>query len=144
MSVSTCPKCGAALPDATKFCQSCGAQAAPPAPEPVIAAVQAPPPAPKPKRKEKGNETTHAAHTPIPDKKPVGAVGYFFILLLFSIPIVGIVLAFLWAFGKKTPFTRKAIAQAQLVLWAVIYVGALIIYILNFSVLNEFIKFTLR
>ena len=156
MSEITCPDCGAVLSAATKFCRVCGAKIVLPEPEsesvitalnhpqyqthqPVVQTAQTQQPGPQFTQEAPANDSS-SAYAQVPDNKTVGAAGYFFMLLAFSIPILGFILAFLWAFGKKTPRTRKAVALAQLVLWGIFLAGILVFYILNFKALNELIK----
>ena len=150
----TCASCGATMPADTKFCVECGAKvvkAPEPAPVPVAPApaqtyqAPAPPPptpitpavAPQPYMPPPVAPPDVAPATP---EKPIGTIGYFLTLLLFAIPIVGIVVAFLWALGKKTGKSRKSLAIAQLILWGICLVGILVWYILNFSAANDLFK----
>lgn len=51
---------------------------------------------------------------------PMGVIGYFLTMLVFYIPIVGLVLAFVWAFGQNPNQSRKKFARAQILVWALL------------------------
>jgi len=123
MSEIICPACGAAIPEGLKFCTNCGAKT-PEAPPPVPAAPQ---PKPEP-----------AAPAPL------RFLDYLLMILVFSVPLVGAVIASMWAFGwalgGKTKKDRKAFALAQFVVKAAFILAFLVFYFVNFNAMNEFIK----
>ena len=51
---------------------------------------------------------------------PMGVIGYFLTMLVFYIPIVGLVLACVWAFGQNPNQSRKNFARAQILVWALL------------------------
>ena len=108
-----CTNCGATLPDDKNFCTECGSPVAtvepametPPvqtAPPPV---QQTPPPTqttPPPVQPVYQYSTAPAGET-IPSKgskyDPITTGGYIGIMLLMCIPVVGLILMIVWAFG---------------------------------------------
>ena len=70
----------------------------------------------------------------------MNTMGYLLTLLVFSVPLAGVAVALLWVFGKKTAKTRKSLALAQLIVWGIFFIAALVFYILNFRALNELVK----
>jgi len=148
-----CASCGAAVPANAKFCLTCGAKApAAPVGTPLPSAqqqFQAPQPtaqlplpqysaAPAPQAVPVDAPVPIAS--PAPDEKPMNTMGYLLTLLVFSVPLVGVAVAFLWVFGKKTAKTRKNLALARLIVWGGFFIAALVFYILNFRALNELVK----
>lgn len=113
--MARCNSCGQDVPDGVKFCTSCGAGVGT-APQqeaaPVPAAAPIPAAAPVPA----------AYGDPKPAKgsiyAPIGTLGYIGYTLLFAIPILGQVLLFMWAFGKKGNVNRRNLARAMLVFLA--------------------------
>lgn len=70
----------------------------------------------------------------------MGLMGFVLTMIVFAVPVVGIMLAFVWALGKKTAQNRKDFARAQLIVWGVFLIASLVFYILNMGALNELIK----
>lgn len=64
-----------------------------------------------------------------PDK-PVGVFSWFGMVLLMTIPVVGIVMVFRWAFSKKVNVNKKNFAVATLILWGILLVVGVILLIL--------------
>ena len=93
-----CPNCGAQLPENSVFCHHCGNNIAP-------APVQQPYAAPyNPMPQGNGN----------PPPLSVGAyIGMYFLL---CIPVVNIILLFVWAFSAGENQNRKNYARAILIL----------------------------
>ncbi len=141
-----CEKCGSKLPENAEFCGSCGAktesvqpaavhdQPAPPPPPPPPAQaapsqsytppVQA---APSQSYTPPAQATPFQSYTP-PAQAPVHSgqresetlsIGnYICMFLLMCIPLVGIILLFVWAFGD-TNWNRKNFARAALIMSAI-------------------------
>ncbi len=118
-----CPNCGKEVNG--KFCPSCGAKmpapeaAAPVAPAAPIAPVQNPQPtayAPQPAPSYVQPQVNVIANAPVtpqnlpPQYRPLGAWAYFGLMLLYSVPIVGLVFMIIFAFSKgninRRSFTR--------------------------------------
>jgi len=100
----TCPQCNKVLPDNANVCDNCGtviqrAQPAQPA-QPYMAAP---------------------AQYEDPKTKPLTVGNYLVMFLLQLIPIVGLVMLFVWAFGDEN-ISRKNYARAQLI-WLLIAIG---------------------
>jgi len=76
----------------------------------------------------------------VPDAKAMNAFDYTLALILFSIPLVGIALAFVWALGKKTSKARRDLSLARLIVWGIVLIIALVFYIMNFNAVNELVK----
>ncbi len=54
-----------------------------------------------------------------PQQMPTSVGGWFLTILLMCIPIVGLVLLFVWAFGNNTETSKQNWARAQLI-WMII------------------------
>jgi len=62
------------------------------------------------------------------DQKPMSVKDWLITLLLMAIPVVGIVLLFVYAFGSNENENKKNWAKAQLIMLAIVF--ALVIFIL--------------
>ena len=96
-----CPKCGIEVEEGIKFCANCGAnlsveQVNKNHAEPKAAPATPPPTyyAPKPVYTAPVKPTIPAEYT------PVGAWGYFWYNILFSIPVVGFIFLIVFSFSN--------------------------------------------
>ena len=107
-----CDNCGLLLPAGADRCPRCGA----PAPAPFAGAP--------------GTETDATAHGPYyqgaqaPAANTLTTGGYFLYLCLFGIPVVGFILALVFAFRRGGNRARKRLARA-VVLYTLLLVGVL-------------------
>lgn len=139
--MANCTQCGTALSDGLRFCTACGAavpvrQTAPP-PEMSTAFRQAQPQYDNrqaaPRRTPQSIYRKPPYTPPRSDAPPAGSKyelittsGYIGILLLMCIPVVGIVLALIWAFGGCQKLQKRNLARAMLILMSVGLVFSLI------------------
>lgn len=120
-----CKKCGQELEEGTKFCMACGEkvemesipQPVQPQPQPRPQQPVQPQPQPRPQQPVKPDKTT----------KVVGMGAYFGMILLFSIPIVGLIACLIMAFAPKNK-NIKNFSRAMLV-WLLIgiVIGGIVI-----------------
>jgi len=122
-----CEHCGNKLPDEAKFCDNCGAKIEE-ANSSYEKAAQSPP----------NYAQSSSEYYAVPDENPyatpqyssysapasamnsVLSVGnYILMFILMYIPIVNIVLLFVWGFGKNTNPNKKNFARAALILMAI-------------------------
>jgi len=138
-----CTNCGASLSDETRFCTECGATldsapaagaAAPPPPPPAQPAYQAAPAAtavaaPPQKGKKQRRAAAYDDDTPAPGSRyePISTWGYIGISLLMCIPIVGLIIAIIWAFGGCRKVNKRNFARAMLIMMAISLVFSIII-----------------
>ena len=100
------------------FCPRCGA----PAPQPVTPPVQ------PPLYQEQSSTQTIPPEGPrynaaqSKERGPMGLAGYFGALCLFAIPVVGLVMMFIWAFGHDGNVQRRRLARAALLFTALVLV----------------------
>lgn len=139
-----CEKCGSKLPDNAKFCGSCGAKtesvqpaavhdqpAPPPPPPPPAQATPSqsyPPPVQAPQsytplaQAAPSQSYTAPAQAPVHsgqrESEPLSIGNYICMFLLMCIPLVGIILLFVWAFGDRN-WNRKNFARAMLIMSAI-------------------------
>lgn len=124
-----CTNCGATIPDEKYFCTECGTrigatEEAPVTPPPVQTPppTQAPPPPPTQAPPPNYQYQTTAGDTaPAPGSKyePITTGGYIGIMLLMCIPIVGIILAIVWAFGGCKKVNKRNLARATLIMMVI-------------------------
>ncbi|MDO4540178.1 MAG: zinc ribbon domain-containing protein [Syntrophomonadaceae bacterium] len=140
---SFCTNCGAENADGTKFCVSCGnamassaAQPAPAASTARGAVAYAAPAAPvytAPQVQYASPGGAPAA--PTGPTGPIMSVGQFMItFLLLCIPILNLVLMFMWAFGSKPDLNpnKKNMARAML-LWFAIWIALSVLFTILFG-----------
>lgn len=131
-----CPNCGANNADQTKFCVACGArfeeQTPPPPPPPVYQQPQQ-------------NYQSQANYQQPPYQQPVPAVdprtmplttGQFMIMdLLMMIPIVNLIILFVWGFSSTENENRKSWCKAKLI-WMLIGIGITVILTIIFTIVG--------
>lgn len=103
-----CENCGNKLPEGAKFCGGCGAKTGP-----VQSANTAPaePAPPQP-----------SAYSGQPGSEPLRVGQYIVMLLLMCVPILNIILLFVWSFGSSANLNKKNFARASLILCAVMLI----------------------
>ena len=125
-----CTNCGAALDDDAVFCPECGTRTdAAPTPEAAApeAAAPAPDPAPAP--------APQPAPGPAPEmrSKEISTAGYFWLMLLFAIPVIGLIALLIFAFAVKNKNLRN-LARAFLI-WIIV---ALVLSVIAFILMKIF------
>lgn len=128
-----CPTCGTSNPEGNAFCVGCGntipqtppqAQYAPP--QYQYAPLQAGPVPAVPYPYYKRDETVTMGE-------------WFVFFLLLCIPVVNIIMLFVWAFGSDTKPSKKNLCKLQLLLWAIGVGLALIIGIITTITIGSFL-----
>ena len=99
-----------------RFCKNCGRFAADPAQTHCLKCGEPLPPLP-PKPVSRPEEQANAArplyHRQIPEAG-MSTVEYFFTLLVFSIPLVGLILQLVWSFSGTEDPARRNLSRAYL------------------------------
>ena len=134
MTEIVCTACGAPIPENQNFCINCGAKAPVAPPLPPVATAE-PQPGPQ---------------APAAEPAPLRFLDYLIMVLVFSVPLAGTVIASMWAFGwaigkpaaggKKPKKNRRDLALAQFIVKAAFLLAFLVFYFINFSAMNEFFK----
>ena len=115
-----CTECGAPLKEGATFCSACGAKA--PAEKKLEAAPETPA-APQPVYQ------TQQTYTPsAPAAQPVSTAYYFWMMLLFAIPVVGLIVCLVTAFSGEDA-SRKNFSRAVLIWILVAIVLSIIVAI---------------
>ena len=120
-----CENCGNKLPDGAKFCEGCGGATKPAQPVYTAAAAPAPPPpAYTPPVQTSPPRQAYAppqppAYSGQPGSDPLRVGQYIGMLLLMCVPILNIILLFVWNFGGSVNLNKKNFARASLVLGAI-------------------------
>ena len=120
--MANCKKCGAPLEEGNKFCMSCGtpiedvgAQSGQAATQPQQQTVYAQPDSQK-QKKQKVQYYDPSAPGPDSKYEPITTKGYIGIALLMAIPVVGIILAIIWACGGCRKINKRNFARAMLIM----------------------------
>ena len=135
MTKTICAACSAELESQAKFCPDCGA----PIPEAVVPQPQ-PPYQPPPQ----AVAPPPAFAKPAEINPQLSVFGYLITMLALSIPIVGIILTLVWAFGAKTNPVRKNYCRAVLILSGLFLLLAIIGFVVNYSALMGLITVLLE
>jgi len=105
--MANCVECGKPIAKGVKFCTSCGTA--------VSAGKEKAAEQPKQSVRRPVQEYTASAG----QDGVISTLGWVGILLLPIIPIIGIVVYFVWAFGNDGNYTRRNYARASLLLMAI-------------------------
>ncbi len=158
-----CTECGKEIADNMAFCTECGAKApvdtAPEVVETAQPKVETPPvaepqpqsaqqvyqqpqqtyqqPAPQPVYHQPAPQQTHQQPAPAvdPDNKAVGTGTYFWLMFLFSIPIIGFIICIIMAFAPRNK-SLKNYAKATLI-WVIIALVLAGIMAIIFAILGN-------
>ncbi len=137
-----CEKCGTNLPDGAGVCNACGApvESAPPSyavaepthanPVPVAPVYTAPA---QPTYAAAPAQATYAPqHQPsvypgqLGGTEPLSLGQYLVMLLVMCVPILNIIMLFVWGFGSSSNLNKKNLARAMLIVCAIAFVLSLI------------------
>lgn len=136
-----CNHCGASLPDDKNFCTECGMPAESGAEMPnrqTAAADYSTAQASMPTYQYQNQSA--AGMNGVPEKgskyDPITTGGYIGISLLMCIPIVGLILMIIWAFGGCKKVNKRNFARASLIMMAVGVIFSLIIGFAAKSIFN--------
>jgi hypothetical protein len=125
-----CENCGNKLPEGAKFCGGCGAKTepvqpahkateAPAPPRPVTPpTVYAPSAQTAPSYRQAYTPPRPAAYYGRPGTEPLSVGQYIGMLLLMCVPILGVILLFMWSFGGSVNLNKKNYARAMLIVCA--------------------------
>lgn len=129
-----CKHCGLLLPAHETVCPRCGT----PAPRPSAPPVRTPlyeSAAPQPP-KEGPRYDSPAAES----RSPMGLAGYFGSLILFAIPLVGLIFMLIWSISDRVRPERRRLAQAYLIR-TVIFSALLLVAALVFSAIMSSVAY---
>ena len=123
--MANCTNCGKPIKAGVKFCTSCGAPVTASEAEPAKTA------APKAETVKPTARQTSAAATTQPvmvgSSDVISTIGWIGYMILFAIPIIGLILYLVWAFGSGSNLNRRNYCRATLIMVVV----ALIIGIIS-------------
>ena len=161
MPDTICTNCNATVPAGQAFCSTCGtpvaaAQPTPrpmpqPMPQPMPAAAPAAPQAYEAPRqahmRPAAQPVPAAAPPPAVSKPPKGSpyavvgmwafVGYSIVMAL---PIVGLIMAIVWAVSSSGPLNRRNYARALLVMWVLALAVTIVCTVLFWSALSQVVN----
>ena len=126
-----CTECGAMLKDGAAFCSECGAKV--PAGKQPGAAPETPPqtqaqPAAAEQQTYQPRQTYTVPVSTPPAVQPVSTAYYFWMMLLFAIPVVGLIVCLVTAFSGEDA-SRKNFSRAVLIWILVAIVLSIIVAI---------------
>lgn len=136
-----CEHCGNKLLEGAKFCGSCGGTTEPAQPafaaaKPSAPARPAPPPAYAPPAPAYAAPPT-PAYVGKPDSEPLRVGQYIGMFLLMCVPILSIILLFMWSFGGSVNPNKKNFARATLILGAIGIVLSILFSTVLISILGS-------
>jgi len=134
MTKTICTACNTELEAEAKFCPDCGA------PIPVAAA-------PQPQQSYQPPQAVNpppALANSAENNGQLGVFGYVITILALLLPIVGVILAFVWAFGTKTNRARKNLCRAVIIVGGLFLLLAIVSFIVNYSAFMELITVLLE
>ncbi len=121
-----CENCGNKLLEGAKFCGGCGAKTEPAQPVYKAAARPVPPPpayAPQVQTASSYQQAYAPQQAPAYSRQseiePLRVGQYIGMLLLICVPILSIILLFVWSFGSSINLNKKNFARAMLILGAI-------------------------
>ena len=125
-----CENCGNKLPEGAKFCGGCGAKTEPVQPaytaaEPAPMRPDPPPPVYTPSAQTVPSyqqayaPPQPAAYSGQPGTEPLRVGQYIGMLLLMCVPILGVILLFVWSFGGSVNLNKKNYARSMLIVCAI-------------------------
>ncbi|HHV99811.1 MAG TPA: zinc ribbon domain-containing protein [Clostridiaceae bacterium] len=129
-----CANCGNKLPEGAKFCGGCGVKTEPVQPDYTVSEKSAPMrPAPPPPINTPLVQTASShqqAYAPLQSTAYSGQLGdeplrvgqYIGMFLLMCVPILNIILLFVWGFGSSANLNKKNFARAALILCAIMLI----------------------
>ena len=126
-----CTECGAKLKDGAAFCSECGAKV--PAGKQPGAAPETPPqtqaqPAAAEQQKYQPRQTYTVPVSTPPAVQPVSTAYYFWMILLFAVPVIGLIVCLVTAFSGEDA-SRKNFSRAVLIWILVAIVLSIIVAI---------------
>jgi hypothetical protein len=149
-----CPNCGANVNNASRFCSECGTDIAtnvipqetpppmpqetsptvPPPPPPKPQPVAPPPPQyiPQPKYQSK--------LPPVFDDRPMSVGQWILTFIILAIPIVGIIMIFVWALGSTANLNKRNFSRAILIMWIIGIVIGIVFAIITASTLSSLMQ----
>ena len=133
-----CTECGAKLKDGAAFCSECGAKV--PAEKQPGAAPETPPqtqaqPAAAEQQTYQPRQTYTVSVSTPPAVQPVSTAYYFWMMLLFAIPVVGLIVCLVTAFsGDDT--SRKNFSRAALI-WIVVGAVLAVVAVVALALLSN-------
>lgn len=113
-----CPRCSAPVGDNDVFCGECGTNLKNPAMPPAYPTAA---------------QTESTA--------PLSAIDYLLMLLLFSIPLVGLILMLVWSFSGTVNINRRNFSRAFLIYYAAILLASILCVFLFYSIFSAHMGF---
>ena len=124
-----CKICGSTMDELDTVCSNCGT------PVSSAAAVQA----------ESAAKTARAASVSVNPGDPViGSWRFVGSLVLLGLPVVGLIVAIVWAAGGVSNHNLRNLARAQLLLlliWTILLLGALLSVLMKFGSILYFVNY---
>lgn len=123
-----CKNCGKKLGDEVAFCDECGTSVT--QPNPVFVPAPAPVATPAPIQQQARPVTQVNIQNQLPNNplmQPLSVGGYIGMMLLSAIPIVGIILIFVWAFSSDVNINKRNYCRAILILALIMTVLSIVI-----------------
>jgi hypothetical protein len=133
-NIMFCANCGNKLPEGAKFCGGCGAKTEPVQPDYTASvepapmrpasptSVNTPPVQTAPSYQQAYAPTQAIAYSGQLGDEPLRVGQYIGMFLLMCVPILNIILLFVWGFGSSANLNKKNFARAALILCAIMLI----------------------
>lgn len=149
--MAICKECGTDIPDSSIFCGSCGAAQSDAYAQPSYGAAQdplddAPHVSERPQPAYEAPAYEAPVYVPQEDGQPappaqrppkgspyavVGSWGFFFSIVLLSLPVVGWIFTIVWACGGIHNYNLQRLARAYIIGWVVMIVFYVAVFLLG-------------
>ncbi|HZJ83576.1 MAG TPA: hypothetical protein VFD57_07185 [Clostridia bacterium] len=137
------------MPDGAKFCANCGVTAeikkpSQPVHTPPPIAATTPPiqTSPPPSVQQQHNNSQHQNTAPPQQKRlgvpPLSVGQYLGMMVVMAIPLVNLIMLFVWGFGSNENPNRKNFAKAYLIVFAIGIVLTIISFTAIISLISSF------
>ena len=114
----TCPRCGSPVGEQDTFCGECGANLQNPSMPPEF---------------PRGAQTENTA--------PLSTLDCLLMILLFAIPIAGLVLMIVWSFSGTVNLNRRNFSRAFLIYYIAAFLASIILVFLFYSIFSAYTGF---
>ncbi len=137
-----CPKCGTENPEGHAFCANCGALLSQPQPQQPAELFTGSGGSPAPQQPAYPYGAQDVQPVIPPEYKPITPLGYIGYTVLFNLPVIGIILMLICAFGGSENINVKNFARGMLLVLLIsivlIAIAAAVMGPLFYETINQY------